>query len=55
MSDKLFCAPDIKSNGVTCYSKKDLLFLVKSYNQNKEEKDKILISTSKKKIMVRLK
>ena len=54
MSDKLFCAPDIKSNGVTCYSKKDLIFLIKSYNQNKEEKDKILISTSKKKLWLDL-
>ena len=44
MSNKnkeLYCSPDIKENTITCYSKKDLVFLIKSYNKHKEKKDNI--------------
>jgi hypothetical protein len=33
-----FCAPGVKSNKTTCYSKDDLLFLIKSYNRNNRNK-----------------
>ena len=46
--NSLYCSPDIKSNG-TCYTKEDLLFLVKSYNQNKNKKDNISFKNKSKK------
>jgi hypothetical protein len=49
-SNSLFCAPDIKSNG-TCYTKENLIFLIKSYNKNKLKKDKILLANKSKKKM----
>ncbi len=40
---ELYCAPNIDSNGTTCYSKEDLIFLINSYNKNKKKKYKISI------------
>jgi hypothetical protein len=34
----LYCAPSVKSNGNTCYSKQDLLDIVEAYNESKEDK-----------------
>ena len=37
----LYCAPNVNSNGVTCYSKEDLLLLIDAYNKHKEKIDQI--------------
>ena len=51
----LFCSPDIKIKGKTCYTKDDLIFLIKAYNKNKQKKDKIIIGNkSKQKIWLDL-
>ena len=48
-SNTLYCAPNIKNDGTTCYSKNDLIFLIKVYNKNKEKNEKILITNKSKK------
>jgi len=46
---KLFCAPGSSEDDVTCYSKDDLIFLIKAYNRNKEKKHQIIIKNNSKK------
>ena len=53
--ENLFCAPNNYKNKTTCYSKEDLLFLIKSYNKKKDIKNKISIGKkSKKKLWLEL-
>ena len=54
-TEKLFCAPGINSEGLTCYSKDDLTFLIKAYNKRKQKKYYILIKDkSKEKLWLEL-
>jgi len=46
---ELFCAPDINSGGVTCYSKEDLVFLIKAYNKKRPRTHQIKIKNKSKK------
>jgi hypothetical protein len=51
MTKELFCSPSIDSVGKTCYSKKDMIFLIKSYNRNKKTKHQIEIGKKEKNIL----
>lgn len=46
---ELFCAPDINSEGVTCYSKEDLVYLIKAYNKKRPKTHHIKIQNKSKK------
>ena len=48
MTTDLYCAPNINSNGTTCYSKEDLLLLISSYNKHKEKEYQISIKNKNK-------
>ena len=49
---ELYCAPNVDdSNGTTCYSKDDLVFLVDAYNKNKEKKYQISAGNKSKKLL----
>lgn len=47
-NENLFCAPGINSESFTCYSKDDLLFLIKAYNKRKQKKHQIVIKDKPK-------
>jgi len=49
VTKELFCAPDINSDGITCYSKEDLIFLIKAYNKKKSKNHHIKIGDKSKK------
>lgn len=46
---ELYCAPNINSSKITCYSKEDLLFLIKAYNKKKPKSHRIIIKNKSKK------
>ena len=55
LEQEMFCAPDINSGGVTCYSKKDLVFLIKAYNKKRPKSHNInFLNKSKKDLWVDL-
>ena len=51
MTKELFCAPSIGSVEKTCYGKKDLIFLIKAYNRDKEKKNQINLGKKEKNIL----
>lgn len=48
-SKKLYCAPNKNKNTFTCYTKQDLLILIKSYNKNKSKEHHIITNNKSKK------
>ena len=54
-SKKLYCAPNKKKNTFTCYTKRDLIILIDSYNNKKSTDNRIIINNkSKKKLWIEL-
>lgn len=54
LNKKLFCAPDRESDGITCYSREDLLFLVDAYNKKRPSSKHIPLNLPKKKLWISL-
>jgi len=46
---ELFCAPNVNSRELTCYSKEDLIFLTNAYNKKKPKSHQLKIKNNSKK------
>jgi len=51
---ELFCAPDREGDGLTCYSREDLLFLAEAYNRKRPNSKHIPLHLSKKDLWMSL-